>query len=448
MALILRTLVLLLLAVNPCALRLSKARHIGGTRLPRRWQSQINDDNDAAAAVKERINAMRATAIKQALVSRGIDTRGLFDKAELAAALVRAELATATTPPPPGPSASIRTVPMFEVALGAATQSYVGIDLVIQGETLRFMMDTGATMNLIRPDTVQRLGIRSEQQMAYTVGVGGGGSVASRQTTVPNVAVGTAPPTFITLSAAILDQVPFTVYRSPFILHPSSFILHPSSFILHPSPFTRHPSPLTPHLSSVTLVRFDQPKMLPESAEGLLGLTFLQSVGDVVEFDFQERCFRFGPRVAMLSASRRNELHEVRTRRIYTGLIATDVYINGNATPVTAMVDMGAAHTIANPLAVQAITGRGIDALPTTGNMCAGIDGRPVAMRTLAIDRIQIGGQLTAQGPLSVYAADIPGMSNVGLGTVPAIILGMDVLGRSRLLLDIAGNSIYIPRNA
>jgi len=384
------TVLFLFLLITSCAwaLRLGVGvRHGRFQRgLLRLAASSVEKD---VAEVTERVNAMRATAIKQALVSRGVDTRGLFDKAELAAALIRVELAA------PAPAAqedpSIRVVPMFEVSLGAAKQSYVGVDLVIKGTTLRFMMDTGSTMNLIRPDIVQRLGIGSASVSAYTVGVGGGGSVASRQTTIPNVGVGS---TSVALDVAILDD----------------------------------------------------PRMLPTSADGLLGLSFLQSLGDVVEFDFENLQFRYGPRAAMLSTPRRLELQEVRTRRIYTGLIATDVYVNGGTAPLTAMVDMGAAHTIANPLAVQAITGKGLDALPASANMCAGIDGKPVAMRTLNLNRIQIGSQLTAQGPISVYAADIPGMSAVGLGSIPAVILGMDVIGRRRMLLDIVGNSLYVQK--
>ena len=157
-------------------------------------------------------------------------------------------------------------------------------------------------MNLIRQETVQRLGLISELQVAYTVGLGGGGTVAAKKCTIQNVVVGDVA---ISMDTAILENN----------------------------------------------------GALPNSAQGLLGLTFLQTLGEVVEFDFMNLQFRFGQRTALLSPSQLKDLYEIRTRRIYTGLIACDVYINDGPFPFTAMVDMGSAHTIANPLAVQAITG-------------------------------------------------------------------------------------------
>ena len=161
-------------------------------------------------------------------------------------------------------------------------------------------------MNLIRQESVQRSGLESEQQMAYTLGLGGGGTVAAKKCTIQNVIVGDVK---ISMETAILENN----------------------------------------------------GALPTSAQGLLGLTFLQSLGEVVEFDFTNSQFRFGTRSALLSPSQLKDLHEIRTRRIHTGLIACDVYINDGAFPLSAMVDMGSAHTIANPLAVQAITGQSLD---------------------------------------------------------------------------------------
>ena len=87
-----------------------------------------------------------------------------------------------------------------------------------------------------------------------------------------------------------------------------------------------------------------------------------------------------------------------------------------------------------------------MNALPESKNFCAGIDGRPVAMRNFAINHLRIGSEVSNKGQLSIYAADIPGMNGVGLGTIPALILGMDMLGRKRLLLDINANKIFVAK--
>jgi hypothetical protein len=198
---------------------------------------------------------------------------------------------------------------------------------------------------------------------------------------------------------------------------------------------------------TVDVAILENAQALPKGAQGLLGLSFLQSLGEVVEFDFQKQLFRFGPREAFLSPQALQSLHEVKTRRIYTGLIAADIYVNDAPFPYTAMIDMGSAHTIANPLAVEAITGNRLDQLPVSKNMCAGIDGRPVPMRSLFVSQIRVGSGLTNRGSMSIYAADIPGLSGVGLGDIPAVILGMDVLGRRRLIIDITGNKMYMEKS-
>ena len=334
---------------------------------------------------------MRAGEIKAVLAQRGADTRGLFDKAELSQLLVRLELESLAATS--SALDKVTTLPIIEVPVGDSSQTYVGIDLIIKNEKLRFMIDTGATMNLIRQETVSRLGLVSQQQVAYTVGLGGGGTVAAKKAIIPDVQVGRVS---VTVDVAILDNA----------------------------------------------------QALPNTAQGLLGLSFLQSLGEVVEFDFTNKQFRFGPREAFLSAQQKQSLHEVSTRRIYTGLIASDIYVNDSPFPFTAMIDMGSAHTIANPLAVEAITSDRLERLPDSKNMCAGIDGRPVTMKTLSVNKIQIGGSSAAsRGPMGIYAANIPGMSDVGLGNIPAFILGMDVLGRRRLLIDITGNKIYVEKS-
>lgn len=346
------------------------------------FRSAVSDQ----PSIRDEVMGLRASEIKRILTSISADTRALYDKEELGALLIKLEIESR------GNGQKITSIPMPEVPLGNTPQTYVGIDIEINNNKIRFMVDTGATMNLIRPDVIKQLGLSSEQQTAYTVGLGGGGTVAARKCNIDNIRVGSK---VISMEAAILDN----------------------------------------------------PQSLPFTASGILGLSFLSSLGETVEFDFDNKVFKFGSRKAVLSPLEKSKFYEIKTRRIFSGLIATDIYINGQGTPYTAMVDMGSAHTIANSLAVKAVTGQELNDLPNSQNMCAGIDGKPVAMRNFNVNSVRVGDEFLAQSPMPpIYAADIPGMMQIGLGNSPSFILGIDVIGKNRLIFDIDSNRMYMKK--
>ena len=45
---------------------------------------------------------------------------------------------------------------------------------------------------------------------------------------------------------------------------------------------------------------------------------------------------------------------------------------------------------------------------------------------------------------INMHAADIAGLAQIGLGSTPAMILGLDVLGRGRLILDLVDDVMYL----
>ena len=67
-------------------------------------------------------------------------------------------------------------------------------------------------------------------------------------------------------------------------------------------------------------------------------------------------------------------------------------------------------------------------------------------MRTFIINEIKVGDEYVATGRLSTYAADIPGMFQIGLGSAPSFILGMDVIRKDRLIFDLEKNKMYMLR--
>ena len=116
-----------------------KAFYPGVKSHHRRWLLHSSTPTaESVALIRETVMGMKTGDIKKALISKGADTRGLFDKADLAALLIKMESTAATT------TGKVTTIPIFDVPLGAATQTYVGIDVMIKGEKMRFMVSRSA----------------------------------------------------------------------------------------------------------------------------------------------------------------------------------------------------------------------------------------------------------------------------------------------------------------
>jgi predicted aspartyl protease len=117
------------------------------------------------------------------------------------------------------------------------------------------------------------------------------------------------------------------------------------------------------------------------------------------------------------------------------GLIRIDARLG--ASDVAAIVDLGASATVANPRAGET----GGDA---AHGHAYGADGHAIEARVLPATTIQLGG-LALAAP-SVVVADLPVFETLHLADRPAVILGMDVLGARRLVIDAAATRLYVSR--
>lgn len=98
----------------------------------------------------------------------------------------------------------------------------------------------------------------------------------------------------------------------------------------------------------------------------------------------------------------------------FPGLVVPDDFLitRGLARfPITAMVDLGATHTIANPAACEAL-GVSISDVPVLPLECTGIDGRSQPMRRLALDTCAVTRKELSG--LGIFAADIHGLVQIG----------------------------------
>ena len=359
------------------------------------------------------INMKRASEIKSILkeICTSNEMKGLFDKEELSSLLLSKEIKWLEK------CLEIVETPLLDIELGrnaaAGIKKYVGIDIIVNdNHNGRFLIDTGATMNLIRSDFTSKTGLSSQQNTAYTHGLGGSNSIGSYKTTINKFNVKN--------TRYCINNIEFTV--------------------------------------------LDNNNILPTGVDGLLGLSFLEHL-NLVEFDFLNKILRFDPHFlssssssssssSLLSPVKKSSYNEISTRRIYTGLVIADCYINNNydeSSKCSGMIDLGSTYTIANGKTVD-LTKKSLDDLPSSPVVVVGIDNRPINLKNLQIDSIRIGDRhevkpnISNNDKINIFAANMGGFDGIGLGSIAALIIGIDILGKEKMMLDIKRNKVYLQK--
>ena len=159
-------------------------------------------------------------------------------------------------------------------------------------------------------------------------------------------------------------------------------------------------------------------------------------------FDFKTNQLRVGPRSSILTPLSMSKLRCVRTFQLPNGLLVAKCDINDSE--AVAMIDLGSSYTIANTIAIEKVFNQKYTELPLSSRLLAGIDGRPIQMRCTEMNNFRIG-DYQIDSSVDIVAGDIPGLASVGLGTQPALILGMDVLAKGgKMVLDLRKQEIFL----
>jgi len=164
----------------------------------------------------------------------------------------------------------------------------------------------------------------------------------------------------------------------------------------------------------------DNPSALPVPCDGLLGLDFFKALNSDVLMDFKGSYLKCGNYQSLLPIALRSEFELLLSKKVPSGLpvisssipVPSSSMIDASDTssssssiimpgskPIVcnAMLDVGSLYTIANSAATRELlverygsTRYGLNDLPATSTICAGIDGRPLPLRLLRIPYIQI----------------------------------------------------------
>ena len=125
-----------------------------------------------------------------------------------------------------------------------------------------------------------------------------------------------------------------------------------------------------------------------------------------------------------------------------TGLVVLKVSLEGR--PVTAVLDTGARQTFVNWHAARAA---GIEpGAPglVRGTGRGGATAHGFAFDTMRFDALAVGDTRFATPSLAI--ADLPVFATLGMAGAPAMILGIDVLGGRRFVVDYPARRLLIEK--
>lgn len=308
---------------------------------------------------------------------------------------------------------------------------HVGIEVQIANHKHMFYIDTGASMTVIKQTAAKSMYSQIEFINVTSTGFGGGGNVAADPALLKSMSI---YPLLNTSMNEIASEM---------------------------------------CINDVNCVILKNDGTLPADVSGILGMSFLSSLGSVLEFNFADKLISVDkcstefsqPMISpILSPLERLKRHETQASMYFGGLLVCKVYINN--VEVDALLDIGSVSTFVNFLAFQSVyysdnnimnsnpnsfqLSNVVNQLESSGRSGQGLDGKLVPVKFYGIDSMRIGDSLEDSFILNlnkkqVSVAEITGLHFLGLANRPAIILGMDVLKSacSNIILDMKNSKVY-----
>ena len=282
----------------------------------------------------DEISCFKAKELKQILQANNVNTKSLFEKKELEEAL-KNELQLWNVK-----YKSIHSLPLQNIQYGSPPKDYTVITITINGQNLKFIIDTGSSINILKANVFKTLSIQDNNSASvYSQGVGGGGKVNSDSVNSNEIKM---------LSIQIKSSASTFDYSLPFVL-------------------------------------IDNIQFFPAEIAGLLGINFLENVsngvGDGINLNYKQQLFEFGKLDSLLSPIIKWKSKRIKLQRIQPNLLTCDVFITSHKSKETVfcqgLIDLGSASTIVNIPTILAFKEDPLqlDVSPLT---TIGIDNRPM----------------------------------------------------------------------
>jgi predicted aspartyl protease len=265
------------------------------------------------------------------------------------------------------------------------------------GEELWFILDTGASATTITPATRKKLGLAGLGAHSQTdVVAAGGAKLGAQGYRLEHLRVGPREYGAMVVWEASLDEVPGDGV----------------------------------------------------AVAGILGQDFL-ALHDV-ELDFDGHKLRLYPAGHGVGAITK-PLAKVPFTVLPEGLLSIDVRVD-DAAPLPAIVDLGASASILNrrgaklagwePPLRKEKGSSGAKGKRKAKAAAVGADGAAIAVVPHPFGHVDMGGRRVSD-PL-FFVGDLPVFTTLHLGDRPAMILGLDVLGKHEVVIDYANRALYL----
>lgn len=166
------------------------------------------------------------------------------------------------------------------------------------------------------------------------------------------------------------------------------------------------------------------PDIIGSDAKGLIGVDMLAGLTLYIDMQMGQGDLSVGPPSG-------NDWVTVQGRPVAYGSLALEVNIGGLDIPV--IVDTGASDTVINTAGSEAIgrSATGVRRETITASMS---QGKKMAFVALRVPSFKIGD--FGRTNMRLVVSDLPVFAMLGARDVPAIILGMDLLGQQPFAID------------
>ena len=139
-------------------------------------RTNLNINSNTINNNSEIISNLKAKDIKQILQQNNINTKALFDRNDLVQSLIKLESQWSNK------AVSNQFITPIHISrYGVTLHEYTAIDIYIKNQKLRFLVDTGSSVNLIKYDLATKLDLfktgRVFRNNNIGNGVGGGGKM-------------------------------------------------------------------------------------------------------------------------------------------------------------------------------------------------------------------------------------------------------------------------------
>lgn len=170
----------------------------------------------------------------------------------------------------------------------------------------------------------------------------------------------------------------------------------------------------------------DNPSALPVPCDGLLGLDFFKALNSDVLMDFKGSYLKCGNYQSLLPIALRSEFKLLLSKKVPSGL---PVVSSSIPVPSSSMIDASDSSSSSSSIIMPGSKPIVCNAMLDVGSLYT--IANSAATQELLVERY---GSVN-QESTGIFAADVPGLSNLGLNQGPSLIVGMDVLASTQLVL-------------